>query len=349
MSRWAPKASWDSCGHNLPLQQAGPGPEWPDRPQRDHLERLLLIDDFQITSAGIAGFGAHASVAAVYVAVGNAIAVAAGGAGDPHQIPFSVAQCAVQVAQPGHFASDAHDAGHGRKATAGADARLSSRGATFVRSSLAARAVQCTCRAAATKGRIPRPDRQDRHAGPDRRRTPGPCHPWSEVVPGYPGRVEAHEARVHAPELSGPASRKDRAAGMRSASGRQAMLSGGCQGCFPRKRKGRIFLQQFVLGPGQTAEKGEPVGKGMAFCQGGEPRGPIEKDTGGIGKDHRRGSPHRQNGIMRSPSWLMGQPPVIWRYQVSWCCFAQARLTVPYTMARIVPLVQIARIDMARK
>ena len=46
--------------------------------------------------------------------------------------------------------------------------------------------------------------------------------------------------------------------------------------------------------------------------------------------------------LLRVASLVMGQPPIIWRYQVSWCCFAQARVTVPYSMARIVPLVQIA-------
>lgn len=35
-------------------------------------------------------------------------------------------------------------------------------------------------------------------------------------------------------------------------------------------------------------------------------------------------------------------PPVICRNHAEWCCFAQARLTVPYSIARIVPRVQIA-------
>ena len=35
-------------------------------------------------------------------------------------------------------------------------------------------------------------------------------------------------------------------------------------------------------------------------------------------------------------------PPVICLNHAGWCCFAQARLTVPYNIARIVPLVQIA-------
>lgn len=35
-------------------------------------------------------------------------------------------------------------------------------------------------------------------------------------------------------------------------------------------------------------------------------------------------------------------PPVICLNHAGWCCFAQARLTVPYSIARIVPRVQIA-------
>ena len=34
--------------------------------------------------------------------------------------------------------------------------------------------------------------------------------------------------------------------------------------------------------------------------------------------------------------------PVTLRYQPRWCCLAQARVTVPYIMARMVPRVQMA-------
>ena len=50
-----------------------------------------MIDDFQITSANIASFGAHTSIAAFYLIVGDAIAVGAGGTGNPRQVPFGVA------------------------------------------------------------------------------------------------------------------------------------------------------------------------------------------------------------------------------------------------------------------
>ena len=39
---------------------------------------------------------------------------------------------------------------------------------------------------------------------------------------------------------------------------------------------------------------------------------------------------------------VRGYDLVTSRYQALWCCLAQARVTVPYHMARMVPLVQMA-------
>jgi hypothetical protein len=69
----------------------------------------------------LAGFGFQ-------MAVADAFGGVAGGAFDAHQVPFGVAQGAVQVAQVGDLAAAAHHAGHRQEAAAGADAGHVERG-----------------------------------------------------------------------------------------------------------------------------------------------------------------------------------------------------------------------------
>ncbi len=48
------------------------------------------------------------------------------------------------------------------------------------------------------------------------------------------------------------------------------------------------------------------------------------------------------NPGQRQQAQAQSLSPVTLRYQPRWCCLAQARVTVPYIIARMVPRVQMA-------
>ena len=125
------------------------------------------------------------------------------------------------------------------------------------------------------------------------------------------------------------------------------MLSGGCKGRFVRERTRNIGLQQFVLDRCQAAEENEANCRGNGLRPGWQNAGTAARRYGTDREESRLPGPWAvawfRGGIAFA---IAGQPPVIWRYQVAWCCLAQARVTVPDIMARMVPFVQIAALNM---
>lgn len=88
----------------------------------------------------------------------------------------------------------------------------------------------------------------------------------------------------------------------------------------------------------------------VEFCRGLASAMDVDRRT--LDQALRKYSKENQEpgmwGVLQAPDGVLNPVRgacydlVTSRYQARWCCLAQARVTVPYHMARIVPLVQMA-------
>lgn len=94
----------------------------------------------------------------------------------------------------------------------------------------------------------------------------------------------------------------------------------------------------------QSCQKTQVSTEGMLLGKFPEPLRTLLENIL-FGQTEKRNLPGRGFELPRFDDACCGThfpPPVICLNHARWCCFAQARLTVPYNIARMVPLVQIA-------